>query len=311
MKPLQLFPLLAALIGLCAAQTSYTYDSGGRLTKIAYASGSIVYGYDAAGHLISRTPVTGTGGTISSVSTAYAPASAGIAQNTWIQIKGTNLVPSSTAAAGVVWSNAPEFTLGQMPVTLGGVSVTINGKPAFVYFYCSAATSSVCTQDQINVLSPLDTTAGGVPVVVTNNSIATPPFSATMRPLAPALFTFDGSHVTGTHLNYSLIGPASLYPGLSTPAAAGETIIVYGTGFGIPSGGTIASGAAAQAGQYSPTAACTIGGTNAPVGFAGLAGVGVVQLNITVPSTSASGDDAITCTISGVSTPPGNVLTVQ
>ena len=114
MKAIRSLLHLAILAGLCAAQTNYTYDSGGRLTKITYPSGSIVYGYDPAGHLISRTPVNGTGGTIASVSTAFTPASSGIAQNTWVQIKGTNLVPSSTAAAGVVWSNSPEFALGQI-----------------------------------------------------------------------------------------------------------------------------------------------------------------------------------------------------
>ena len=302
---------ITLLAGVCAAQISYIYDSGGRLTKITYASGAIVYGYDAAGHLISRTPVTGTGGTIASVTTAFTPSSSGIAQNTWIQIKGTNLVPATTPSAGMVWSNSPEFALGQMPVTLGGISVTINGKPAYVYFYCSAATASACPQDQINVLSPPDSTLGSVPVVVYSNSTATAAFNVTMHGTVPSLFNFDGSHIVATHLNYSLVGPASLYPGATTPAAPGETIIVYGTGFGIPPAANLASGSAAQSGQYSTLPACTVGAANAPVGFAGLVGPGLVQLNLTVPSSAPGQDDPIVCTLGGVSTPAGNVVTVQ
>lgn len=306
------FPVLLASALACLAQTSYTYDSGGRVTKITYgASGSIVYGYDAAGHLISRTPVNGTAGTINIVTAAFTPAPSGIAQNTWVQIQGKNLIPASTPASGVTWTNAPEFSIGQMPTTLGGISVTVNGKPAYVYFFCSAATSTVCSQDQINILTPPDSTIGNVSVIVTNNGLSTEPFTVAMHAFVPALFNFDGTHVVATHLNYSLIGPTSLYPGASTPASPGETIIVYGSGFGIPSGANIVSGSASQSGQYSTLPTCTIGGTSAGVGFAGLVGVGLVQLNITIPTTGASGDIPIVCTFGGVSTPSGNVVTVQ
>jgi hypothetical protein len=45
-----LLPAFLAVQLACLAQTTYTYDSGGRPTKIAYgASGSIVYSFDAAG----------------------------------------------------------------------------------------------------------------------------------------------------------------------------------------------------------------------------------------------------------------------
>ena len=46
----------------------------------------------------------------------------------------------------MTWSNAPEFASGRMPTQLAGVSVTVNGRPAYVYFVSPA---------QINVLTPL------------------------------------------------------------------------------------------------------------------------------------------------------------
>lgn len=82
-------------------------------------------------------------------SVATANGGVGIDQNDFIVIKGANLVPASTAASGVVWSTAPSFAQAQMPTNLQGVSVTVNGKPAFVYFYCSAATDPNCLEDQL------------------------------------------------------------------------------------------------------------------------------------------------------------------
>ena len=94
-----------------------------------------------------------------------------ISPNDWIEIYGINLVPADTPAAGVIWNNAPEFLSGQMPVQLNGVSVTVNGKPAYVEFYCSAAASPMCSSDQIDVLTPLDDSPpGDAEIVVTSGT---------------------------------------------------------------------------------------------------------------------------------------------
>src|SRR5262249_55066997 len=156
-------------------------------------------------------------------------------------INGTNLVPANTPSTGVDWSKAPEFASGKMPTQLNGISVTINGLPGHVYFYCSAATDPACKAggDQINVLAPLlnVTQESIVQVVVTNNGVASAPYLDFGAPLLPAFFLFDATgHVVARHLDFSLMGPSSLYPGSSTPARAGETIILVGSGFGPPTG---------------------------------------------------------------------------
>jgi uncharacterized protein (TIGR03437 family) len=250
------------------------------------------------------------GGTIASVSTAFAPVSYGIAQNTWTVIKGSNLVPSTTPAAGVTWSSAPSFAQGLMPTVLNGVSVTINSKPAYVYFYCSAFTSTICASDQINVLSPFDNTLGPVQVVVTNGTSSIGPFTAMMQPLVPSLFNFDGSHIVATHLNNTLVGPTTLYPGSSTPASAGEQIVVYATGFGLPIT-ALTPGSAGQFGALPNLPTCQVGANAATLAFAGLVSPGLVQLNVNLPVNTPSGDVPISCTFGGQTTPPGNVVTVQ
>ncbi len=39
--------------------------------------------------------------------------------------------------------------------------------PAYVWWFCSALTSPACASDQINVLTPIDSTTGEVQIVVT------------------------------------------------------------------------------------------------------------------------------------------------
>lgn len=309
---LMTFPLLLALA--LAAAVNYSYDAAGRLIRIDYgAGGSIAYTYDKAGNLLSRSVSGGggAGGTITSVNTAGSAAPAGIAQNTWLEIRGNNLVPPNTAASGVIWSDAPEFGQGKMPTRIGSISVTVNGKPAYIYFYCSSVTASICASDQLNVLSPLDDTTGPVQVVVSNNGVPSAGYTATMNASVPSFFLFKDPYVVATHSNGSLLGPGSLYPGLSTRAAKNEPIVVYGTGFGLPPAAP-APGSASQSGALRALPVCKVGNDPAQVAFAGLIGPGLLQLNLVVPNTDATtGDRAISCAYNGASTPATDILAVQ
>jgi uncharacterized protein (TIGR03437 family) len=198
-----------------------------------------------------------------------------------------------------------------MPTQLNGVGVTVNGKAAYIYFYCSAATDPACANDQINVLTPLDSTTGSVPIVVTSSGSSTPPYTATMHTAVPSFLLVSAQgYVAATHVNYTLIGPVTLYPGASTPAAPGEPIVTYATGLGLPAT-TLMAGSATQTGVLPSAPVCTIGGNPALVGVAGLISPGLYQLNITVPSSAAAGNDSILCTYGGSSTTAGDLVTVN
>ena len=256
-------------------------------------------------------PVTQAGNSTTATIASVTTADGGpvIAQNTFIVIKGTNLVPATTPAAGVIWSSAPSFASGQMPTQLNGVSVTVNGKPAYIYFFCSAATSPVCTTDQLNVLTPLDNSTGPVPIVVNSGAAASAPFSATLKAVAPAFLLFAGNYVAATHANGGLIGPASLYPGASTSAQPGEQVVIYAVGFGLPSA-QLTAGSSAQSGSLPALPVCTIGTNAAAVAFAGLITPGLYQLNIVIPTGTPNGDQSISCTYGGSATPTGDLITV-
>ena len=282
--------------------------------SMGYASGS---GYDMvtglgsidATNLALAAARQNSGPVITSVATAFGPTA--IAQNTYIVIKGENLVPANTPSAGVTWSSAPSFTLGLMPTQLNGVSVTVNGKSAFVYFYCSAATDPSCFQDQLNVLTPLDNTIGPVSVAVSNGAVSSPAFTVSMNTVTPSfLLLSSAGYIVATHRDNTLVGPTSLYPGYSTPARTSEVIALFGVGFGLPST-PLVNDSASQSGSLSVMPVCTLGGMPAPLTFAGLVSPGLYQLNLTVPAVAPNGDNAVVCTYNGTVTPLGDLITVQ
>lgn len=226
-----------------------------------------------------------------------------IAQNGWIAIKGANLAPSSVGS-GITWDNAPEFASGMMPTQLANVSATVNGKPAYIYYVSTT---------QINVLTPLDNTLGPVQIVVTNGTNSSLAFTANLRAAAPSFLLLGSTQYdAATHANGALLGPAAIsVPGYSfTPAHSGETITLYSTGFGLPVT-TLIAGASTQSGQLPSLPTVQIGGAPAEVVFAGVISPGLYQLNVTVPATAASGDNALAVSYDGYTSPLGILIAVQ
>ncbi len=282
-------------------------DNSQPFDLVAAQDGTIWFTGNKAG-VVLRAALT-SGPAVVSVHTAGAGTN--ISQNGWIEIRGYHLVSPTTPAAGVIWNTAPSFAQGLMPTQLGDISVTVNGKPAFIYYYCSAATNPACTFDQINVLTPLDSTLGTVSIVVSRGSSSVVPFGAVMKTAVPSLLLFSPKgYVASTHLDGSLLGPTSLYPGASTPAKAGEHIVVYAVGFGLPST-TLVNGSASQSGTLPTLPACQVGGANAVLEFAGLISPGLYQLNLDIPATLTPGDKSVVCSYNATATPSGDLISIQ
>jgi uncharacterized protein (TIGR03437 family) len=214
-----------------------------------------------------------------------------VAPNTWLEIKGQNLAPLGDTR---IWQTS-DFTNNQMPTQLDKVSAMVNGKPAYVYYI---------SPTQVNILAPPNTMTGTVPVVLTNNGAVSATFLVPSQPISPSFFVINGGpYVVATHLNGSLIAP-------STPAAPGETIVLYANGFG-PTNVPVTPGSATQSGTLSPLPTITIGAQPATVTFAGLVSPGEFQFNVVVPPTLANGDQPIVATISNQSTQSGSLLTIK
>lgn len=221
-----------------------------------------------------------------------------IAPNTWIEIKGVSLAPPGDSR---VWQ-AADFANGEMPTMLDGVSVALNGEPAYLCYI---------SPTQLNVLTPPDLAVSPVAVQVTNSGIVTGRFTAQSQALSPSWFVFNGGpYVVAVHLTGNLIGPPTLYPGSTTPARPGETVALYANGFG-PVSTPVVKGSRMQSGTLSPLPMVTIGGVTASVQFAGLVAPGEFQFNLTVPTSLADGDQPIVGTYMGLSTQAGTLITVQ
>lgn len=163
----------------------------------------------------------------------------------------------------------------------------------------------------MNVLTPPDLASGTVQVQVTTKAGTSAVFAAQTQAEAPSFFIFGaGPYVVATHANGSLIGPTSLYPGSSTPAAPGETITLYANGFG-PTSIPAIKGSETQSGDLTPLPSVTIGKASAAVQFAGLISPGLFQFNVVVPASTPGGDNALTATFGGFTTQSGVLLTVQ
>lgn len=225
--------------------------------------------------------------------------SSAIAPNTWVSIiKGGGLAATTRG-----WAST-DFSGNTMPTTLDGVSVTVNG---------TAVPLSYISPTQINFLMPATISAGTVSIQVTNNGLTSTAVSAPVAATAPAFFTLGAvdattgnSYIAAEHANGSIAGPASLVSGVtSTPYNAGETMVLYGTGFGatatLPPAGQLLTAALPLA--TAPTV--TVGGQPATVSFAGLVGPGLYQFNVVLPSGTTTGQTGATAEVPVVVTVGG------
>jgi uncharacterized protein (TIGR03437 family) len=234
--------------------------------------------------------------TITSVVNA-ASGTPGIEAGSWVTINGTNF-----ASSAQTWDNA--IVNNVFPTTMGGVTVAIDGSPAPIAFV---------NQNQINVLAPATHTLGNVNVVVSNGVGSSAAATAQMQAAAPGFFTFtqnQGKYIAAVVLDssgFELLAPAGLLGSgtQSRAAKAGDTILLYGTGFGptvSPLNPEMASSVALALAHTggditAALAKVTIGGQPAALQFCGIVSPGVYQINVTVPPGVASGDQPVAMTL--------------
>jgi adhesin/invasin len=201
-----------------------------------------------------------------------------------LSLFGTGLAPASPSSSTA--STLP------LPTNPEGVSVTFNGVPAPLYYV---------SPTQLNVQVPYETPAGTAILGVINNGAV----AAYTLPIVAAAPGISGA-ILGPH------GP-------TTSAAHGDvlTIFVSGSGDVTPA---LASGAAPAA--TTPVASLpqprlpvnvTVGGAPAQVLFIGNPGwgVGVTQINFTVPQNVNSGPQPLVVTVGSTPSPAVQLTITQ
>ncbi len=261
--------------------------SGGDKDTLYFTAGPGGEAHGLLGSINANPNVTSAG-----VVNAAQPA-AGIAPNTYMSVKGSDLAVTKRS-----WATADFGTTGKtLPNTLDGVTVTVNGKQAYIEFISPA---------QINFLTPPDlVTAGQIQVVVTDNGLASATVNVPAQLLAPAFFLADtAGHIAAEHGSGAVISTTA-------PAAPGETIAMYGTGFGTTNPAVADGQVLAGVSPLVTPPAITFNGVSANVVFAGLTATGLYQLNVTVPAGLPDGDAAVVASLGAFTTPAGALITIK
>ncbi len=241
-----------------------------------------------------QTPTINPGGVVSALAfggfTSVAPGS-------WIEIYGSNL--ASTTRGWRTSGDNSDFSGGNAPTSLDGNSVTVGGQSAFIDYV---------SPGQINAQVPSTIGSGPMQIIVSTINGPSAPYTITVNStqpglLAPSSFNIgESQYLVAQFPDGTYVLPVGAIPGLaSRPAKPGETITIYGVGFGfvtpnIPAG-QIAPGSSA----LTLPLMISFGQTQATVSYAGLAPslVGLYQFNIVVPAMSDSDAVPFSFTLGG------------
>ncbi len=217
-----------------------------------------------------------------------------VARGSWIEIYGSNLAASARA-----WTFS-DFSGTRAPTGMDGTRVTIGGEPAFLSYVSPAQVQALVPSNvepgvrEIRVTTAAGTSAAyPITVRATRPGLYAPPaFEIGGRQYAAALFT-DGA---------SFVLPAGAIPGVvSRRARPGDTLVLYGVGFGPVSPDVPAGEMAAAATSLASALEVRVGGVPAAVTYAGLApgAIGVYQFNVVVPAVPAGDAVPLTFTLNG------------
>ena len=241
------------------------------------------------------------------------------APNAIATVFGTEFAPAGTAASTTQLDDA-----GKVPAALAETCVEVGGRRAPLFFVGPG---------QINFQIPDQAGLGPEAVTVirgcgTADERRSADESFNMAAAQPAFFLLNANASLAIAAQHgggpSFVGPADLLPGVTTPAAPGEVITLYGTGFG-------ATDPPLTAGQI-PTSAYPDGrlprlpaSTDVRVAFGDIAVApteisyiggapccaGLYQLTVKVPESAPNGELPVTLTIDSVESPEGPFVAVQ
>lgn len=252
-------------------------------TGVAADTNGNIYVVDSSNNVVRvltpSSPAIQSGGVVSA--SAFGGASA-VAPGSWIEIYGSSLSMGNRS-----WTSA-DFSGNTGPTSLDGTSVTIGGQPAFIDF---------ASGGQINAQVPFGLSTGAQPLIVKTPVGSTASYSVTVNAtqpglLAPPSFKIGGVQYAGATFadGTTFVLPSGAISGLTSRAAkAGDTITVYGVGFGPVTPATPAGQIAPSSTSLTAPVQFYFGQTQAAVTYYGLSpgSVGLYQFNLTVPTLPA------------------------
>ena len=193
---------------------------------------------------------------------------------------------------------------GRLPTSLGGVSVSVAGLRAPLYFV---------SPGQINAQTPSLLPPDEATVQIVREGLASNEVRVKVRAFDPGLFTYLGRPVA-THPDFTLVGRGEA--GGSTPAHPGNYIVVFGTGLGPTLPPVIAGQLPNFAARVMNPVRVWVGDRELVGGFIQYAGqapglAGVYQLNLLLPDDIPTGDPEIVIEMAGIRSQPGLAIAVD
>jgi uncharacterized protein (TIGR03437 family) len=189
-----------------------------------------------------------------------------------------------------------------LPLSLGGVKVTVDGFRAPIIF------TGITPFTQVNFQMPTEVQPGTANLVITVNGVPSQPFPVYITATAPGIFTYDptGGTLDPTLLQAVIQNPPdynnSNINSPSNPAPAGSVVVVYMDGTGAVRTPLADGEAATGTNPARAVSSATIGGEAAAVQYLGLTpgDVGLAQANIEIPADLPSGDYPLVLNVGGL-----------
>jgi uncharacterized protein (TIGR03437 family) len=239
-----------------------------------------------------------------------------LASGSWLEIKGSNLADPNDprlASGSGQWTSS-DFNGANAPINLDGITVSINGKPAYVWYL---------SPTQLNVQAPEDSATGNVSITVTNCKATSSTAMFSRRTLAPGLLAPSNYSSNGTQYLVATFQSGGAYVlntalgasfGLNArPAKSGDLIIAYGVGFGDVTPSILPGTVVGQSNQLVNPVTFSFDSIPATLSYQGLAGsfVGLYEFYITVPPGLPNGDIPIHVSQNGTALPQTFSLTIH
>jgi uncharacterized protein (TIGR03437 family) len=241
--------------------------------------------------LPANTPMIDNGGVVSASSfgefTSVSPGS-------WIEIYGASLATTSRS-----WQTS-DFTGNTAPTSLSGTKVTIDEQEAFLDFI---------SPGQVNVQVPSAVGTGILLMTLTAPGGTSSTYEIVVNEIEPGFDAPPSFKIGGIQYVVALFGdgtyvlPTGAIPGVnSRPANPGDTITLYGVGFGAVTPDIPAGQIVQQLNTLAANFSISIGGVPATVSYDGLAPnyVGLYQFDVTVPQVAAGSAVPVTFTLGGI-----------
>ena len=192
------------------------------------------------------------------VNNATQVAGESVSPGDWIALLGQQLSLQAFTQASVV----------PLPTALGGATVLVNGEAAPLYY---------TSQGQIAFQMPTDTATGTATVQIQRDGQTGNSVSVGVVTRAPRIVVITDDCANGCNLRNT-----------GAPSAIGDTIVLWAYGLG-PTSPAVPAGAAPPANPplVTPTPSVNFGGGIGSVDvtpvFAGMTGIGLYQINVTIP----------------------------